>query len=87
MLQRESFHFLTAKSNIVFVVLSSMIAYRCSGRRLPAAMLSVTHSGFTTWIGDLDFFVKNFCVFEPLSGIEVTMWVAPDGVGLQGNSA
>ena len=54
---------------------------------MPAAMLSVTHSGFTTCMGVLDFFVKNFCVFEPLNGIDVTMWVAPDGVGLQGNMA
>ena len=54
---------------------------------MPAAMLSITHSGFTTWIGVRDFFVRNFCVFDPLSGMDVTIWVAPDGVGLQGNVA
>lgn len=64
----------------MFVVL--MTEYSRSDSRLPAAMLSVTHSGRTTCTRFFDLLVNSFCVFAPLSCCDVRTCVAPDAVCL-----
>ena len=49
------------------------MAYDRSGRLFPIAMLSSTHSGFTTYTL-LVFRVNKLCVFEPLKPREVKIW-------------
>lgn len=72
-----------ANMSVIFTTAVFFITeYTRSGNRLPASMLSVTHSGRTTCTMCLDLVVKNFCVFEPFSCCDVKMCVAPDAVFL-----
>ncbi len=69
--------------SVIFVTLVSLTTeYSRSDSRRPASILSVTHSGRTTWVICLAFAFNIFCVFVPFSCCDVKMWVAPDAVCL-----
>lgn len=65
-----------------FVAFFGSTEYARSGSLFPVSMLSVIHSGRTTWTMLLEFLDSIFCALDPLSCCEVRICVAPEAVYL-----